>query len=343
MKNTKIYLIIFSVMVALVLTGCGGGAAAGLIGVAIDGAKDDKTTTPVNTGVNLTLQGQVDVPAGAPSLSVNRNFADKTDSIGLYVSSDMKTYSKYQEQMVSNGNYSFTGTFRNLYVKIRHMKTNNEMFIGRVSDNATGTILVPIKFDTMSVILTKILEKQGGHEFIICGDNAISTMKTDAETSVKNRINGNLGTALTAINGNDNLISSANLAYNAQETSMKNLLIPVSNEFQWDLGEVTVGEKKYNKQLLFMYRSLNRFTFSLYNSETDAVYLNGSYSIGTDSIEFTISSLTNFPTEAAEFLSMNEVGEKFILSNISIYNNDRLTAMLAEKMYILNKELNTAQ
>jgi hypothetical protein len=334
----KTHISLLLLLVLLLVSGCGGGGAAfGLLGVAVDSLDDDNG----GTAVNVTVQGAVEVPAAAaaPVSPILRAFAQESDAVHLYGSTDGITFSKLSEGLVTAGIYSFTGTYRSYYLKVMHVATGHNMFIGRVPSAASGAITIPITFDTSSVILTKVFEVQGYPSNIVCGDAVLSTLKTSAETAAKATVNADLKTALAQIVADSTEVTVANLGMDIKITTTQKLLTVGT----YDLGAVTVGEKVWSHQKLRLYDQVNQFTFTLYNSETDSVYLSGTFATSADSASLTVTSVSNFPVDSTNFATMDAVGEIFSLSGITVQSSGVITAVMAGNSVTMTKEVAVTQ
>jgi hypothetical protein len=349
---TKKYLMffIFITIISVTLTGCGGGAAGGLIGLAIENATDNDDTPAVIPTVSLSITGKVPTsttpnPSPSKNSSINLYLAKDTESIYLLDSGDGISYATIETTLVEAGTYTFKYNFpTNVehFLKVRSSITGDDMFIGKLANDATGTITVPITFDTMAVILTKIVEKQESQKFVICGDANLNTMKTSSMAWVQAKINGNLDIALASIKADDSTLTAAALSYDVFGSSLNNLFATSSNAFKWDLGTITLDNEtktSYIKEYLSFNSSSRTFSFNLYNSSTDSISLGGNYTYGTDNVELTISSVTNFPTDTMIFKDMDEIGDVFKVTNFHVYNDELISAKLNETIISMRKEI----
>lgn len=326
MKNHLLAL--FVLLLPALLFGCGGGGGAfGLIGLAAENAFDtDDTPVPAGNTLDattVTVQGNVEVLGGlAPGIgpAPSRAFASNADPIEVWTSLDARTFGLAGTGVVADGKYTVTGAFRARYLRIRHVPTGHAMFLGRVSNDALA-VAVPVEFNTMAVILTKVLEKQGALATLVCGSPSHTTLRDAAEQRVKATINNDLRLALAAIPADGANLTAAALGLDLATQGFKDLLTANA----WTLGTLEVAGTA-REQILTLY-SNNLFTFNLVG--TDTVYLTGSFTVGTDSAELTVTQVSaGFPVGASPLTGMDQVGEKFALRGVSIYSRERLAALL---------------
>lgn len=343
MDFKRIVLVVALFLAPAVIFGCGGGGAAfGLLGAVADGGIFNTDNDPVAgssvDNTSLSIAGNIEVAGnGAPPLGgPSRAFAANGDAIELWVSTDATTFAKSLAGVVTNGAYTFTGPFRNRYLKVLRVAGGDAMYLGKVGNNATGTVAIPVAFDTSAVLLTRILEKQGALATLVCGSAAHSNLKTAAEARVKAVINNDLRLALAAVKANDATLSAANLGLDLKTRGLTELL--ASNS--WDLGAATVTPaggtaKSWKNQVLSL--SDVSFVFYLINSSTDQVFLNGSFVAGTSSVAFTISGVSGFPQGSTKFGTMDQAGETFTLGGVAINNKDQLSATFNGQAVTINK------
>lgn len=333
-------LLSFLILSLVVVTGCGGGGAFGLLGVAAENAFDtDDDPVPPGSSRDMTqvaLAGAVEVPAGAPGIgpAPARAFAVNGDALELWESVDAASFARVATGAVSGGAYAFNGPYRARYYKILHAASGHALFLGRVSNDATN-VAVPVRFDTLGVILTKTLEKQGALATLVAGSAAHTTLRDAVDQRVRATVNNDLRLALAAIQADDALLTAANLGFNTAEQGFKELIVLGAGE-SWRLGSVEVqGVERL--QVLNIY-SNNLFTFTFVGS-TDSIFLTGSYTAGTSSVEFTVTSVSQgFPVGVPLLAMMDEVGEKFRMESVAIRSRDHLQATLAGRSVTLVRQ-----
>ena len=340
MRHPKfLALLLLILLVAFHVSGCsGGGAAFGLLGVAVENAfdTDDDPIPPAGQAADntpVTVNGAIEVAgSGAPGVSPAPAFAfaGNGDAVEVWASLTGRadTYSRVSSEVVAAGTYRFTGPFRKRFLRLRHLPTGHTFALGRVSDDAT-TIDVPVVFDTMAVILTRILERQEAVETLICGSPAHTSLRNAAEARVKATVNNDLRLALAAVIADPGKLDATPLGFDAKAQGLKEMLIL----HPWSLGTLEVACVP-REQVLALY-STNLFTFTLV-SATASVFLTGTYIAGTAAVECTITSVSNFPV-GPPFESMDQVGERFTIGSIAIASRERLTATVGGRRVTMTK------
>jgi len=330
-KFLPIYFI-FIVAISLTLAGCGGGAAAGLIGLAVD----DDGGGGIST---ITISGETDASTLSPSYA-KPSIAKTGEKIYLLTSSNGTDYDTSETSVINNGTYSFTfvsNRYSERYLKVSLSDGEHSMFIGKLARGASGTIKVPIKFDASGIIVSKVIEKKNAHKNLICGDNLFTDIETTIQETLVNGGNTDYEVALQKVNSGDIDLSTL------YSTSLSKYVLESSLAYcndapvvvKWDFGPITLygdnsskSEEVYLHQYLSMNKSNTSFSFELYNSDTDKRELSGIYLYDDTDLGFSfyINSNTNFPTDTTIFKSMDSSGESFTITNIDVKSSKLIYA-----------------